>query len=93
MKTTIAQKMSISDKKENTGFDLHFDHCPTDLVWTLTERGVISSKVIRIRTEHRSTLSDRCVLESRAIYVLANGLERTDKEVFSTKEDLINSLY
>lgn len=91
MKTSLAQKMGINEG-EAQGFDLHLSHRPTDKVWTMTERGLIEQPVIRIRTEHRSVLSDRCVLESKVTYVLANGLERSDKEVFATKEELIQSL-
>lgn len=91
MKTSLAQKMGISEEGAQ-GFDLHLAHRPTDKVFTLTERGVISAKVIRVKTEHKSTLSDKCILESRVTYLLDNGLERSDKEVFSTKEELIQSL-
>lgn len=74
------------------GLTLQLKFKPSDNVWILTDKGAVEERVIRIKTEHRSELTDRCVLSSNIVYVLANGLERRECEVYASKEELKNAI-
>lgn len=96
---SIAQRMGIADEnqestagQEQIGIDLHIEFKPTDKVWYLTEKGIESAEVVKVITTHRSAISSRYVEIRTVTYLLSNSLERSDKEVFGSKEALIASL-
>lgn len=97
MKTTIAQNMGIAGESEihsaeQQGIDLHLEFKPTDTVWYLTERGIESAEVVKVTTTHRSAITSRYDEIRTVTYLLSNSKERSDKEVYASKEALIASL-
>ena len=73
---------------ETEGIDLHYRFRPCDEVFFLTERGIKSERVIRVRSEIRSLLTTGYRPDIHITYVMADGNERDASEVFSSRDEL-----
>lgn len=79
-------------KSSPTGLDLHLPYHPTDKVWTIVGGKAVELRILRIMTEHRSLMTENYQPVTTISILLENSVVRSTDEVFTTKEELINSL-
>lgn len=88
MAKTNTQALSI----ETEGIDIHYRFRPCDEVFFLTERGIKSERVIRVRSEIRSLLTTGYRPDIHITYIMADGTERDASEVYASRDELKSSL-
>lgn len=70
------------------GIDLHLRFRPTQEVWFLLDNRPRHERIIRIKTEHKSTIAMRYHPEHRITIVMESGTERLEQECFETPDEM-----
>lgn len=68
--------------KKPEGFTHEFKFRPAQVVYTMTDQGIVSATVLSVKSEHRSVTGKTSNIESRVTYMLNNSMERTEDQLF-----------